>query len=153
MDRSAQIDLWLRLCSKPSSPPPRLGTCVLGSFVIGSSVLLCYPLFSWVLSPLRVLWMVSLGSCFELLACVFSSPLRRLVFAGFLRFVPVCCLLGLLSSALSVMFRTSARGALGASWLSLKFLTISANKTVQWTVLAFVILCGFLCGCPAEEEK
>ena len=29
----------------------------------------------------------SLGSCFELLACVFSSPLRRLVSAGFPRFL------------------------------------------------------------------
>ena len=70
--------------------------------------------------------MVSLGSCFELLACVFSSPLRWLVFAGFPRFVlppfsrfsgfvlPACCLSVLFLSALSEMLRTSAheRGAL-----------------------------------------
>ena len=70
--------------------------------------------------------MVSLGSCFELLTCVFSSPLRWLVFAGFPRFVlppfsrfsgfvlPACCLSVLFLSALSEMLRTSAheRGAL-----------------------------------------
>ena len=70
--------------------------------------------------------MASLGSCFELLACVFSSPLRWLVFAGFPRFVlppfswfsgfalPACCLSVLFLSALLEMLRTSAheRGVL-----------------------------------------